>query len=90
MANVDRYNNFDRTMPKIFAGEYALLFGRLGHQQWQPNLIWFDDKKDISFHIDKATAQCTVFELCGEPETENDMENPPKFILYPIKCRWKR
>lgn len=177
-ANVDRYDNFDRTMPKIFAGEYAAhtdneisdrkndwyaalseaafltgvdknadhvvmtcyapLFGRLGHQQWQPNLIWFDNdsvfgtpsyyvqkmfsshigdhavktlcedneikisasvtadnrqlfvkivnisnhEKDISFHIDRAAAHCTVLELYGEPDTENDMENPKR--IYPV------
>lgn len=177
-TNVDRYDDFDRTMPKIFAGEYAAhtgneigdrknnwyaalseaafltgveknadhvvmtcyapLFGRLGHQQWQPNLIWFDNdsvfgtpsyyvqklfsshigdhgvetlcedneikisasvaadngrlfvkivnisnqEKDISIRIDRATAQCIVFELYGEPDAENNMENPKR--IYPV------
>ncbi|MGM9936316.1 MAG: alpha-L-arabinofuranosidase C-terminal domain-containing protein, partial [Candidatus Ornithomonoglobus sp.] len=83
LDNTDRYDNYDRTLPKVFAGEYAAhtsrniserrnnwytalaeaafltgvernadhvvmtcyapLFGRTGHQQWQPDLIWFDN-----------------------------------------------
>lgn len=83
LDNIDRYDNYDRSLPKVFAGEYAAhtsrsiserrnnwytalaeaafltgvernadhvimtcyapLFGRTGHQQWQPNLIWFDN-----------------------------------------------
>lgn len=83
LKNLHRYDNYDRTLPKVFAGEYAAhshedtpkrvcnwytalceaafltgieknadhvvmscyapLFGRTGHQQWQPDLIWFDN-----------------------------------------------
>lgn len=83
LENTDRYSDYDRALPKVFAGEYAAhsdpdtakrvsnwytalceaafltgvernadhvvmacyapLFGRTGHQQWQPNLIWFDN-----------------------------------------------
>ena len=83
LANIRRYDNYDRSLPKVFAGEYAAhtcgqtekresnwyaalceaafltglernadhvvmacyapLFGRTSHQQWQPNLIWFDN-----------------------------------------------
>ena len=83
VENCHRYDVYDRTLPKVFAGEYAAhtcgstkdrennwyaalceaafltgleknadhvvmscyapLFGRPGHQQWQPNLIWFDN-----------------------------------------------
>lgn len=82
LENITRYDSYDRTMPKVFAGEYAAhtqrnmlekrnncytalaeaafltgvernadhvvmacyapLFGRTNHNQWQPNLIWFD------------------------------------------------
>lgn len=82
LENINRYDTYDRSLPKVFAGEYAAhsavevgarrnnwwsalceaafltgveknadhvamacyapLFGRTGHQQWQPNLIWFD------------------------------------------------
>lgn len=95
--NVSRYDNYDRTMPKIFVGEYAAhtdadvpkrennwlaalseaafligvernsdhvvmtcyapLFGRINHQQWQPNLIWFDNEKCYatpSYYVQKA------------------------------------
>ena len=83
LKNICRYDNYDRSLPKVFAGEYAAhtcsqiekrennwyaalceaafltgieknadhvamacyapLFGRSGRQQWQPNLIWFDN-----------------------------------------------
>ncbi len=82
LKNINRYDNYDRTLPKVFAGEYAAhsaadtaervndwhtalceaafltgieqnadhvamacyapLLARTGHNQWQPNLIWFD------------------------------------------------
>ncbi|MCM1027124.1 MAG: hypothetical protein NC432_11860 [Roseburia sp.] len=83
LENLHRYDNYDRSLPRVFAGEYAAhtkgdtaerrcnwrtalceaafltgleknadhvvmscyapLFGRTGHQQWQPDLIWFDN-----------------------------------------------
>lgn len=83
LENLHRYDNYDRSLPKVFAGEYAAhtdestpkrvcnwyaalceaafltgveknsdhvvmtcyapLFARTGHQQWQPDLIWFDN-----------------------------------------------
>lgn len=83
LENLHRYDNYDRSLPKVFAGEYAAhshpdtaervcnwrtalceaafltgveknadhvimscyapLFGRTGHTQWQPDLIWFDN-----------------------------------------------
>lgn len=82
LENIHRYDRYDRSLPKVFAGEYAAhthedtakricswkaalceaafltglernadhvvmscyapLLGRTGHQQWQPDLIWFD------------------------------------------------
>lgn len=82
--NIHRYDGYDRSLPKVFAGEYAAhthedtsqrvcnwyaalceaafltgleknadhvvmscyapLLGRTGHQQWQPDLIWFDNE----------------------------------------------
>lgn len=85
LANIGRYDNYDRSLPKVMIGEYAAhtsqeikergntwyaalceaafligveengdhvvmscyapLLGRLGHSQWQPNLIWFDGEK---------------------------------------------
>ncbi|MGN0163299.1 MAG: alpha-L-arabinofuranosidase C-terminal domain-containing protein, partial [Candidatus Ornithomonoglobus sp.] len=94
--NIHRYDSFDRTMPKVFAGEYAAhsstcteerrstwecalaeaafltgaeknsdhvimtcyapLLAKKDHQQWQPNLIWFDNT-DVyltpSYHVQK-------------------------------------
>ncbi|MGN1115758.1 MAG: alpha-L-arabinofuranosidase C-terminal domain-containing protein [Candidatus Ornithomonoglobus sp.] len=95
-GNIHRYDSFDRTMPKVFAGEYAAhssthteerrntwecalaeaafltgaeknsdhvimtcyapLLAKKDHQQWQPNLIWFDNT-DVyltpSYHVQK-------------------------------------
>ena len=81
LASAHRYDGYDRSRPKVYAGEYAChhrigdarvnthwsavceavamtgyerncdvvemasyapLFARLGHDQWSPNLIWFD------------------------------------------------
>ena len=83
LDNIHRYDDYDRTLPKVFAGEYAAhtpdgtslrannwlaaiceaafltgveknadhvtmscyapLLARTGHNQWQPDLIWFDN-----------------------------------------------
>lgn len=83
LKNINRYDNYDRTLPKVFIGEYAAhtssdiakrennwysalseaafltgaernadhvvmtcyapLLARKNHQQWQPDLIWFDN-----------------------------------------------
>lgn len=84
MENINRYDNYDRSLPKVFAGEYAChtdketpkrrnnwnaaiceaafltgieknadhvwmtcyapLFAKTGFNQWQPNLIWFNNE----------------------------------------------
>lgn len=83
--NINRYDDYDRTLPKVFIGEYAAhtapetekrennwvsavseaafltgaeknadhvvmtcyapLLAKVGHQQWQPDLIWFDNSR---------------------------------------------
>lgn len=83
LNNINRYDNYDRSLPKVFVGEYAAhtspdvkerknnwfsalseaafltgveknadhivmtcyapLLARIKHQQWQPDLIWFDN-----------------------------------------------
>lgn len=96
LENLHRYDSYDRSLPKVFAGEYAAhtdgdtsarvnnwyaalceaafltgieqnadhvvmscyapLFGRTGHQQWQPDLIWFDNNSVYgtpSFYVQK-------------------------------------
>lgn len=81
LSNANRYDDYDRSRPHVYAGEYAChhhtggrkpntlwsavceaavmtgyernsdvvemasyapLFARLGHDQWTPNMIWFD------------------------------------------------
>ncbi len=90
LENVDRYDRYDRTGPKVFAGEYAghdanrrnnqrsamaeaafitglwrnaevvtlaayaPLFAKVGHVQWRPDLIWFDNTRSYgspSYHV---------------------------------------
>lgn len=83
LDNINRYDSYDRTLPKVFIGEwaahtspdlkekknnwyaalyeaafltgvernadhvvmtcYAPLLAKINHNQWQPNLIWFDN-----------------------------------------------
>lgn len=81
LNNIHRYDEYDRNLPKVFAGEYAAhvkdgknnfeaaiaeaafltgveknsdhvwmgcyapLFGKTDHNQWQPNLIWFNNSE---------------------------------------------
>lgn len=113
LANVRRYDRYDRTLPKVFAGEYAChtapeipkrennwyaalceaafltgvehnadhvvmacyapLFAREGHQQWQPNLIWFDGKSSYvtpSYHIQQLFSTHTGKKALLLPERE--------------------
>ncbi|MDE6168334.1 MAG: alpha-L-arabinofuranosidase, partial [Acetatifactor sp.] len=99
LENIHRYDSYDRSLPKVFAGEYAAhthentgervcnweaalceaafltglehnadhvvmscyapLFGRTGHQQWQPDLIWFDNHSAYgtpSYYVQKLFA----------------------------------
>lgn len=102
LSNIHRYDTYDRTLPKVFAGEYAAhtsseipkrrnnfyaalceaafltgveknadhvimscyapLFAREGHQQWQPDLIWFDQKQSYgspSYYVQKLFSEHT-------------------------------
>lgn len=91
IANSDRFDDFDRSKPKIFVGEYASrdkkqfnavaeaayltgierngdmvdmtcyapLFGRLGHCQWNPDLIYFNHREVVktpSYHVQQMFA----------------------------------
>jgi len=95
--NVNRYDHYDRTGPKVFVGEYAAqdsgarrndlraalaeaaymtslwrnsdvvlmaayapLYAKAGHEQWHPDLIWFDNtriKLTPSYYVQKQFAQ---------------------------------
>ena len=100
LNNINRYDNFDRSLPKVFIGEwaahtssdirnkknnwyaalteaafltgveknadhvvmscYAPLLARMDHQQWQPNLIWFDNSNVFgtpSYYIQKLFSE---------------------------------
>ena len=100
LDNINRYDNYDRTMPKVFAGEYAShtsghirerknnwysalteaafltgveknsdhvvmtcyapLLAKINHQQWQPDLIWFDNDRVIktpNYYVQKLFSE---------------------------------
>lgn len=98
--NISRYDNYDRTLPKVFIGEYAAhtdtdvpkrrnnwlaalseaafltgvennsdhvimtcyapLLARENHQQWQSDMIWFDNEKcygSPSYYVQKMFSE---------------------------------
>lgn len=100
LDNIHRYDEYDRTLPKVFAGEYAVhtpdktalrdnnwlaalceaafltgveknadhvtmtcyapLLARTNHNQWQPDLIWFDNDSVYgtpSYYIQKLFSE---------------------------------
>lgn len=100
LNNINRYDNYDRSLPKVFIGEwashvstnfmdkknnwyaavteaafltgveknadyvvmscYAPLLAKVFHQQWQPNLIWFDNEKAYgtpSYYVQKLFSE---------------------------------
>lgn len=117
LENLHRYDNYDRSLPKVFAGEYAAhshpdtplrvcnwkmalceaafltgveknadhvvmscyapLFGRTGHAQWQPDLIWFDNDSVYgtpSYYVQKLFSNHTgvsQVEICLEPMADS-------------------
>lgn len=113
MKSVHRYDRYDRTLPKVFAGEYAVhthphvpnrqnhlqaalteaafltgvehnadhvvmtcyapLFARVNHQQWQPDLIWFDSKTSFvtpSYEVQRLFSHHTGQRSILIPERE--------------------
>lgn len=115
--NLHRYDTYDRSLPKVLAGEYAAhshrdtndrvsnlemalseaafltgleknadhvimscyapLFGRIGHAQWQPDLIWFDN--DRVYGTPSYYVQQLFSTHLGENQvavTYGDSENP--------------
>lgn len=115
LENVNRYDDYDRTMPKVFAGEYAAhtdsdvpkrrnnwyaalteaafltgveknsdhvvmtcyapLLARTGAQQWQPDLIWFNNESVYgtpSYYVQKIFSQNSGgYVLSAESDDEN-------------------
>ncbi|MCH5212134.1 MAG: hypothetical protein J1G06_03895 [Oscillospiraceae bacterium] len=102
LKNLNRYDNYDRSLPKVFIGEYAAhtsadinqrknnwyaaltevafltgtehnadhvvmtcyapLLAKSNHQQWQPNLIWFDNENTYAtpnYYIQKLFSEYT-------------------------------
>ncbi len=100
LKNTERYDNYDRSLPKVFIGEwaahtegeikrnknnwhaalceaafltgveknsdhvvmtcYAPLLARVNHNQWQPDLIWFDNEKVYgtpSYYVQKLFSE---------------------------------
>ena len=57
---------FERNSDVVEMASYAPLFARYGHDQWSPNLIWFDGEKTVltpNYHVQR------LFSL-NRPEVE--------------------
>lgn len=124
LDNIHRYDEYDRALPKVFAGEYAAhtssdipkrrnnlyaalceaafltgveknadhvimscyapLFAREGHQQWQPDLIWFNGKECFgspSYYVQKLFSEHTGnVSLALDPLTLKEMEEQKLYI----------
>lgn len=125
LENIHRYDNYDRSLPKVFAGEYAAhthedtskrvcnwyaalseaafltglernadhvvmscyapLLGRTGHQQWQPDLIWFDSESVYgtpSYYVQKLFSSnvgtSLVETIIEEPDAQTPLTEPAK------------
>ncbi len=117
LENINRYDNYDRTMPKVFAGEYAAhtnetilerknnwysalteaafltgveknsdhvvmscyapLIARVGHQQWQPNLIWFNKTQCIAtpnYYVQKLFSNLIGDEIIETTVSDSDIQ----------------
>lgn len=118
LNNIHRYDNYDRTLPRVFAGEYAThtssdipkrknnlyaalceaafltgveknadhvimscyapLFAREGHQQWQPDLIWFNGKECFgspSYYVQKLFSEHTGnVSIAADPLKQKELE----------------
>lgn len=119
LENIDRYDSYDRSLPKVFIGEwaahlgadknskieerknnwyaaiceaafltgvernadhvvmtcYAPLLAKINHNQWQPNLIWFDNSSVYgtpSYYVQKLFSENTgdtmVEAHCGDDD----------------------
>lgn len=123
LNQIDRYNTYDRTLPKVFIGEYAAhtsgivklrrnnwhsalaeaafltgvennadhvvmtcyapLLARLHHQQWQPDLIWFDNESAYAtpnYYVQKLFSQ-----YLGEYTVECECEDPDILISAAVR-----
>lgn len=123
LENVGRYDKYDRTLPKVFAGEYAAhsspdtakrvnnwqtalceaafltgvernsdhvvmtcyapLLARSGHNQWQPNLIWFDKASVYgtpSYYVQKLFSTSTGTALVETSTAEGTLPDTLKSV----------
>ncbi len=123
LENVGRYDNYDRTLPKVFAGEYAAhsspdtakrvnswqaalceaafltgvernadhvvmtcyapLLARSGHNQWQPDLIWFDRTSVYgtpSYYVQKLFSNSTGTALVEALPAEGPLPDTLKTV----------
>ncbi len=116
LDSIHRYDDYDRTMPKVFAGEYAAhttdvipdrknnwyaalteaafltgvennsdhvvmtcyapLFARDNHQQWQPDLIWFNNSQCFgtpSYYVQQLFANYVGDQLVESQTDDEDV-----------------
>lgn len=117
LDSISRYDSYDRTLPKVFIGEYAAhtspdvpkrrcnwecalyeaafltgvernsdhvimtcyapLFAREDHQQWQPDMIWFDNDRVYgtpSYYVQKVFSEYSGGTIVDVLSFSNDVK----------------
>lgn len=133
LDNISRYDSYDRTLPKVFIGEYAAhtspdvperrcnwecalyeaafltgvernsdhvimtsyapLFARENHQQWQPDMIWFDNDRVYgtpSYYVQKVFSECSggtivdVLSFCNDVKVSANIKDDGELIIKAV------
>ncbi len=80
LAEAALMTGFEKNADVIRLASYAPLFNRIGHSQWKPDMIWFDDSKvylSPSYYVQKLFANnlgASVIPMNGQ-EKEFQKEN---------------
>ena len=81
---------YDRNSDVVEMTSYAPLFAKVGHQQWKPDLIWYDNAKSFGtpnyyvqqlFAVNRPTRMLKCdFEPAGEPIAISGKAFPSVFV----------
>ncbi|MCR5468819.1 MAG: alpha-L-arabinofuranosidase [Lachnospiraceae bacterium] len=80
LAEAAMISGMERNGDVVKLASYAPLFNRIGHSQWTPDLIWFDDKKVVltpSYYVQKIFSEyagTATLELNGQEKTLREKE----------------
>lgn len=75
LAEAAMLTGMERNGDVVEFASYAPLFNRIGHSQWTPDLIWFDDKKVVltpNYYVQKLFSNYSgtaALELNGQEKT---------------------